>query len=253
MANVTPQEVMERIHALAQGKKIVLHPGCGAPIAEKLHKNFRNDGWFELRCDINPAAKPHIIADMKHLPMLPDYSVDAVWNSHTIEHVYAHEVAATLNEWFRVTKEDGEILMTLPDLQSVAAHIAEGKLEDALYTSPAGPISALDVVYGYGKDIEAGNVYMAHRTGFTAETLGRKLLDCGYHDVVVSVKGFDLWAQGKKPKAGATRVESVRIIRDKEQRTVTPATSTDPAPARHPGALWKGKRSDELDVPVQKL
>jgi SAM-dependent methyltransferase len=252
MNNPSPQQVLEQIHAMAGGKKLVLHVGCGAPNKEKLHKKFRTDDWFELRCDINPATQAHIIADMKSLPMLPDGSVDAVWNSHTIEHLYAHEVMVALKEWRRVLKDSGEILMTLPDLQSVAAHVAEGKLEDALYNSPAGPISALDVVYGYGEDIKRGNVYMAHRTGFTAETLGKKLVLAGFANVAMSVKGFDLWAEATCAPAGKASPQNIRIIRDKEPARAV-MVPTEPAPQKHPGALWKGKRSDELDVPAQKL
>src|SRR5262249_48041328 len=115
MSSPIPQEAMEKIREFAGDKKLVLHVGCGVPKVEKLHERYRNDGWFELRCDINPAVKPHILADMKHLPMLPDGAVDAVWNSHTIEHLFAHEVPVALKEWQRVLKIGGEILMTLPD------------------------------------------------------------------------------------------------------------------------------------------
>ncbi|MEJ0009948.1 MAG: hypothetical protein WDN72_05145 [Alphaproteobacteria bacterium] len=33
----------------------------------------------------------------------------------------------------------------------------------------------------------------------------------------------------------------------------TPPKPPGPPPMRHPGALWKGKRTDELDVPPTPL
>ena len=250
IANPTPQQVLAQIQALAQNRKIVLHIGCGAPNPEKLHKRYRSAEWFELRFDLNPAVTPHIIGDMKDLSMLPDACVDAVWNSHTIEHLFAHEVPVALKEWFRVIKPNGEILTTLPDIQSVAAEVAKGRLEDALYTSPAGPITGLDILYGYGKDIARGVIFMAHKTGFTAETLGRKLQDAGFAKVKMVVKGYDLWAEAKRPEAPVTTREAIEITRDKPLES-TAAVATDPA--RHPGLLWKGKRADELDVPPTAL
>ena len=46
-------------------------------------------------------------------------------------------------------KDDGYLLITCPDLKSVAKHVAEDKLLDVLYESPTGPISALDILYGH--------------------------------------------------------------------------------------------------------
>jgi hypothetical protein len=41
---------------------------------------------------------------------------------------------------------------------------------------------------------------MAHRTGFTAETLKNKLIDAGFIDVAVSREDLNLWAKAYKPK-----------------------------------------------------
>ena len=89
----------------------------------------------------------------------------------------------------------------MPDLQSIAALIARGKLEDTAYVSPAGPIAPLDVVYGHRSSIRKGNVFMGHRTGFTAKTLSGKLKATGFVDVKVEQdrKEFALWASARKP------------------------------------------------------
>jgi len=70
-------------------------------------------------------------------------SMDAVHSSHNIEHLYAHEVAVALEEFIRVLTPEGFLVLTCPDLQSVCALVAQDKLTDAAYTSPAGPIAPL--------------------------------------------------------------------------------------------------------------
>ena len=71
---------------------------------------------------------------------MPTASVDAVWSSHNVEHLYGHQVPTALGEFNRVLKAGGLALITLPDLQTVCRSIAEGKLEPVLYQSPAGPV-----------------------------------------------------------------------------------------------------------------
>ena len=184
-----------------EASKTVLHVGCGAPNPKKLHETFRGPEWKELRLDIDPAVAPDIVCDMRDMSVVGTASVDAVWSSHNVEHLYAHQVPTVLGEFHRVLKHGGFTLITLPDLQAVCRYIAEDKLEEVLYVSPAGPISPIDVVYGLRRAIARGNRFMAHKTGFTAKSLGDKLERAGFRRVQVRRSGFDLWASGYKAKA----------------------------------------------------
>lgn len=176
--------------------KAVLHVGCGHPNPAKLHKAFRSPDWREIRLDIDPEAKPDVTADMRDLSSMDPQCVDALWSSHNIEHLYPHEVVPTLRGFLRVLRPDGFALITLPDLQTVAKLIAEGKLDEPAYQSPAGPIAPLDILYGFRKSLSRGNLFMAHHTGFTAKTLGRALVQAGFATVALQrdLPRFDLWA-----------------------------------------------------------
>ena len=169
-----------------------------------MHAAFRKEGWRELRVDINPNVKPDIVASMLAMPMIAAASVDGVWSSHNIEHLYAHEVPVALAEFLRVLRPGGVVLLTMPDLQRVAELIVQDKLDEPAYSSPAGPIAPLDILYGHRPQIAMGNVFMAHRTGFTARTLTQVLANAGFDRVKVERgKSFDLWAVGYKPANAA--------------------------------------------------
>jgi hypothetical protein len=179
-------------------KKTVLHVGCGR---KPLDRAFPKAEWREIRLDINAAVGPDVVATITDLRPIPSASVDAVWSSHNIEHLFAHEVSRALEEFLRVLRPSGFVLITLPDVQEVARHVAEGNLERPLYESRAGPISAIDVLFGDRKSIARGEVAMAHKTGFTAASLRRRLEEAGFRDVGVRAdrERLALWAKGHKP------------------------------------------------------
>lgn len=176
--------------------KQVLHVGSGPPNPRKLNPIFRTGAWREVRLDIDPATQPDIVASITAMPMVGDASFHALWSSHNLEHLYAHEVPAALKEFRRVLRPDGFLLLTLPDLEAVAAVIAKGDIEKPLVTSLAGEsLTAVDMLYGWRSQIAAGRTYMAHRTGFTASTLGKTILAAGFRQVRVRQgRDYDLWA-----------------------------------------------------------
>lgn len=179
--------------------KTVLHVGCGHPNPASLHERFRDNDWKELRLDIDPGVKPDIVASLVDMHPVESNSVDAVWSSHNIEHLYAHDVPIALGEFYRVLKPGGTLLVAMPDLQQVAHFIVADKLDDVAYVSPAGPITPLDCVFGFGKPIAQGNEFMAHKTGFTATSLTKRLCDAGFGIEKVWTTPFNLWGEAIKP------------------------------------------------------
>jgi SAM-dependent methyltransferase len=174
----------------------VLHVGCGAYAPEKLHPVFRKDDWHEVRLDIDHTVQPDIVASMTDMAPVADGSVDAVFSSHNLEHLYPNDVQVALKEFQRVLKSTGFALITLPDLQEVARLVATGNLAEPAYMSALGPIAPLDILYGYRPALAAGNLFMAHHTGFTGQMLMNALTDAGFAAVTVQrvPSSFSLWA-----------------------------------------------------------
>ena len=182
--------------------KSLLHVGCGPKRKDRTTKGFNTPDWTEIRLDIDPSVSPDVIGTMTDMSAVASESVDAIYSSHNIEHLYPHEVPLALTEFLRVLKPDGFFVVTCPDLQSVCALIAEDKLTDAAYSSPAGPISPIDILYGHRPAMAQGNLYMAHRCGFTQKVLTATLQASGFKSIATMARGkapfFDLFALASK-------------------------------------------------------
>ncbi len=201
MTLATPLDVHSATPIAAVQTRQVLHVGCGAADPSKLPAAFFPQGlWSELRLDIDPQVGPDIVASITDMSVVASGSVDAVWSAHNLEHLRAHEVPLALAEFRRVLRPMGFALVTMPDLQQVAALVAEGNLEGTAYISALGPIAALDMLYGFRPSVAGGNDFMGHKTGFTAGTLAQHLMAAGFAQVQVQRDGaFALWATAVNP------------------------------------------------------
>ena len=170
--------------------KSFLQVGCGQKNKTSL-KGFNSDDWKEIRFDIDKNANPDIVGTLTDMNLVETGSVDAVYSSHNIEHLYPHEVPMALKEFYRVLKDDGIVIITCPDLQTVCEAVVKNKLLEPLYQSPAGPISAIDILYGHRASMSKGNLYMAHKCGFTYASLVQALNEAG----------FKFQHGGKRPQA----------------------------------------------------
>ena len=182
--------------------KKFLHVGCGNQNKKSTTREFRRGSWEETRLDIDPAVNPDIVATITDMAGVEDSRYSALFTSHTVEHLYPHEVSTALSEFYRVLGDDGFAVITCPDLKAVAKYVAADKLTDILYHSPAGPISPIDILFGHRASVAKGNVYMSHKGGFTAKTLKQELLKVGFTKVVSMSRAahFDIWILAVKKR-----------------------------------------------------
>jgi SAM-dependent methyltransferase len=190
--------------------KTFLHVGCGHQNKSQI-KGFNNDDWEEIRFDIDKNVNPDIVGTLTDMSLVKTGSVDAVYSSHNIEHLFPHEVSIALREFYRVLKEDGIVVITCPDIQSVGEALTQDKLFETLYDSTMGPVTAFDILYGHRKTTLDGNVFMVHKGGFTYSTLHIEFKEAGFK---INYGGrrpgaFDLYLVAFKQKKSEEEVKKI--------------------------------------------
>ncbi len=189
-----------------------LHIGCGSKNKYQTTKYFSSEAWQEIRFDIDPNANPDLIGTMTNMDQVPDSEFQALYSSHNIEHLYPHEVPVALTEFRRVLDDQGYVVITCPDLQSVCKLVAEDKLVESAYDSPAGPITPLDILYGHRASMSAGNLYMAHKCGFTLNVLLGTFKAAGFESVIGFKREapyFDLFCIASKAERDDTAMREL--------------------------------------------
>lgn len=216
-----------------------LHVGCGPDSKGPKTPGFEGPEWSEVRFDINPSVSPDLIGTMTDMSAVKTGSMDAIFSSHNIEHLYPHEVPIALEEFKRVLTPDGFVAITCPDILSIAQFIAARGLGDTAYMSTMGPITPLDMLYGHQSSIRDGKHYMAHRCGFTAQTLQQTLQRAGFGKIcaVWRPSQFVLWAIATKANCSNETITTLarRHIPDfARQLDAAPPAAEALAPAQRP-------------------
>jgi protein O-GlcNAc transferase len=163
--------------------KLLLNLGSGPKGSAWLPAMFAD--WRELRVDADPTSAPDLLADITDLSAIETGSIDAIWSAHCLEHLYLHQVAGAIAEMHRILTNDGFMCLIVPDLQVLAEYIVNDKLHEVVYQSPAGPVTAHDMLFGYGPYIAQGHSGMAHRCGFTPGLLIRELQKTPFAEIML--------------------------------------------------------------------
>jgi predicted SAM-dependent methyltransferase len=144
------------------------------------------EGWHHHLLDIDPRGAPDIVCDARLLTSLPGHCYDAIYCSHNLEHYYRHDGLNVVQGFVHMLNDTGFAEIRVPDIALVMQALRERQLEvdDVLYVSPAGPISAHDILYGLQTEIvDSGQDFYAHKTGFTPKSLVKILTDGGFKKI----------------------------------------------------------------------
>lgn len=121
-----------------------------------------------------PVGHVDIIRRMHDLKGFPDNSVDVLYSSHTLEHNgYGDFLIQTLVEWNRVLKMGGMMLVSVPDLKTLARMY----LDESLSMQDRWRVTSM--IYGGQSD-----KFDYHKVGFDEGILSDLLRQSGFCDVM---------------------------------------------------------------------
>jgi SAM-dependent methyltransferase len=197
-------------HQQDKPPKMLINLGAGEKGAAWLPAMFAE--WREVRVDVDATMAPDILADMTDLSAIESGSADAVWVSHGIEHLYLFEVSKAIAEIYRILADDGFFCVIVPDLQILAEYIASDRLHEVVYQSPAGPVIAHDMLFGFGPHLAQGRSSMAHKCGFTPTLLLQKLQEAPFAEIVLQRRASHELAAVAAKRAPADDAERQALL-----------------------------------------
>ena len=117
-----------------------------------------------------------IVARADNIP-LPDQSVEEIMAIHVVEHVHVWEVPALLNEWFRLLKPGGILVLEMPDLIKTCRNVIEGRMLGGKHPDQLTMWS----LYG---DPRTKDPFMSHKWCHTFKTLAPTVKEAGFIKIV---------------------------------------------------------------------
>jgi ubiquinone/menaquinone biosynthesis C-methylase UbiE len=144
---------------------------------------------------------PDVCLDARAMEELPESTYDAVYCSHNLEHFYAHEVPTILSGFRHVLKPSGTVEVIVPNLTECMRAMLTNNLDimDVWYRAGTAAVTFHDVLYGWNHAMSQGNLYYAHKCGFTALSLYQALERAQFTDIHIAVSGGNLTAEAQCP------------------------------------------------------
>ncbi len=187
--------------------KLYLNLGCGESGDEIVHQLFKGPSWQGIRIDDDEEVKPDLKTSMVTLQGVDEFisetyptcSVSGIFSSHALEHLHPDDAFFALCVWreFLLTHSGtlSKLILRLPDFGAACEMVASGKGHSTMYQSPAGRITALDIIFGYSGFTKA-RPSMGHHWGYTRDHLERVILEAGWSsvNVVQDRTAFELYA-----------------------------------------------------------
>lgn len=153
---------------------IKLNLACG----NKILPNYINCDLTNFYSD-SPTQKPDVVCDIRTLPFDDNYA-DEILAVHIIEHFHLWEVGAVLNEWKRVLKPNGVLILECPDLNKI------------LFWFTKIPIVPSLTIIGLYGDQRFKAPSMNHHWAWTPDTLSLMLKEAGFRELQCKAPEFHI-------------------------------------------------------------
>jgi len=149
--------------------KKMIDIGCGP-----INRSEEFPEYDLVRVDIRDDCNPDFRCDVRDLPF-PEKSFDRVFSSHVLEHFPRGEWKAVLKEWVRLVKDDGELLLVLPNIEWAIEHYKDVGKETDVY----------NVLYG-----AQSNPFDYHYNGLTPRIMTEELKVLGFKTINIDTSNY---------------------------------------------------------------
>lgn len=143
-----------------------LNLGCG----DKILPSYINVDVVENRLDM----RPDVLCDLHKLSIFENDYADEILSVHVVEHFWRWEVGKILEEWVRVLKPGGKMILECPNLISACEEL----LKDTKLRAQPGQDGQRTMWVFYG-DPQWHDPLMVHRWGYTPDSLGELMASVG--------------------------------------------------------------------------
>ncbi len=188
-----------------EAKSDAPHPRAGAP--RRLHIGGRTNcaGWEVL--NVTPAFYVDHVGNANDLARFSNDTFFEIYASHVVEHLdYKDELMATLKEWHRVLEPGGRVMISVPDLSTLASLVnSTGVL------TVENRFNAMRMLFGGHLD-----EHDYHQVGLNQEFLAKFLGDAGYVNIR-RVENFKLFDDASSQELGGVAI-SLNMIAEKPLR-----------------------------------
>lgn len=137
------------------------------------------EGWINVDVVVSthPKAKgpPQILAEMHAIP-LDDNVADELMCIHGIEHVEPWVAEKALDEWFRLLKPGGLLIIECPDLVKCCQNYLSGLTVPGKHPDQFG-------LWGIYGDATSLDPFMLHRYGYSPASLAKLLKAHGFKSI----------------------------------------------------------------------
>lgn len=116
-----------------------------------------------------------IVATAESIP-LPDGSVSEIIAIHLWEHFYRFDCDKIITEWKRLLKPGGRLVLEMPNLIKACENILSGKFVAGKHPDQLG-------MWACWGDPREGDPFMAHRWGWSPQTITDFLSEHGFKQI----------------------------------------------------------------------
>jgi predicted SAM-dependent methyltransferase len=163
---------------------LLLNVGGYKEIKEKVHPKNK---WVVV--DIEPAAEVVVDISVDKLPF-KDTSVDAIYCSHTLEHIRLDRLPFVFSEFHRVLKRNSKARIVVPDWDIAIREYQNKNFKFLEYTKvvvseaiyPNIPLINL-FSWAYSYHFNNGKMVVVHKTPFNKEVLCHFFRKAGFVDL----------------------------------------------------------------------